>query len=77
MVSATVREKTFKAISSAVPMLWVRRRSYTSLLTSISVRSRPFSKRFSASSVPFSAMIWCAPNTRSAVDSPSPASAYT
>ena len=30
-------------------------------------------QRFSASSVPFSAMIWCAPNTRSAVDSPSPA----
>ena len=41
--------------------------------TSISEISSPPSKRRSASIVPFSAMSWWAPNTKSAVDSPAPA----
>ena len=57
--------------------VFMRRRSYTSRFTSTSLTVRPEANRRSARMVPFSAIILWPANTRSVVDSPSPASAYT
>ena len=74
------RSKDMRHTSGPLPgnvKVFIRRRSAESLSTSISLTVSPVANRRSASSVPFSAMRLWPVNTRSVVDSPSPALAYT
>ena len=79
-VSSTGSVKPHRQISGgSLPKVkvLVRRRSWISRSTSISLTVSPVANRRSASRVPFSAIILWPVNTTSVVDSPSPASAYT
>ena len=60
---------------STVGKVFIRRRSKTSLSTSISLTVSPVEKRRCASRAPFSAIMLWPVKTKSVVDSPSPASA--
>ena len=77
-VLVTGRSKLIRHTSGPPPgkvKVFIRRRSAASLATSISLMVSPVANRRSARMVPFSAIrLWPA-NTRSVVDSPSPASA--